>query len=203
MASSSNPTSRSLSWLPDLTSLHVKLWSIIQISHGLLLWLLWLNLDYNWNKLKKNSKEYLSGIFFLVKLLFTGYILFTVFLDPNSSHLIIHPLPYHFVLSFWKQICKQRKQAALLIKDNHNKHTETYMQTHNKKTKIIIFKQRASKTKMLKQKNMRQRVYKNTMESVLCQQLTDGHNTYPYAWLIFPVKLHWKELIFHFEADVN
>lgn len=51
---------------------------------------------------------------------------------------------------------------------------------------------------------MRQKVYRNVIEFVLCWPASPGHGAYPEVWLIYPVRLHWKKLlIFPLPAVIN
>lgn len=61
--------------------------------------------------------------------------------------------------------------------------------------KTVIYKQKTSKTKNA-QRNMRQQFYQITIDILWCWLSAEGHGTYPSLWLICPVKLHRKEIIF-------
>lgn len=39
---------------------------------------------------------------------------------------------------------------------------------------------------------MKQKVYKITVEFVLCWPASPGHQTCPEVWLKYPVRFHWK-----------
>lgn len=44
--------------------------------------------------------------------------------------------------------------------------------------------------------NMRQSIYKNIVEFILCLLSTVGHGSYHEVWSIYAERLHWKELSF-------
>lgn len=49
---------------------------------------------------------------------------------------------------------------------------------------------------MSKQNKMRQNIYKNVIEFILSLSATLGHEACPEIWRIYPVRLHWRKLIF-------
>ena len=55
-------------------------------------------------------------------------------------------------------------------------------------------------TKMPKQSNMRQKVYKNSIEFVFCCPSNVGHVVYPYVWLILPSETLLEKTKFPFAS---
>lgn len=55
---------------------------------------------------------------------------------------------------------------------------------------------------IFKQNPMRLKVYRNTIEIILCCPSTGRHEDYPKSFLIYPLGFQWRKLTFPFKSDV-
>lgn len=99
-----------------------------------------------------------------------------------------HPsnsIPFLFSLGN-KKTNKSKPTIIKLRGKNTNAHTTKINKIHEKtKLKPYYINKRPVRQEMLKQSNMKQKVYKITLEFILCW-------TCPSVSLIYPVRLYWR-----------
>lgn len=115
---------------------------------------------------------------------------FSTFFFLIEKHPLTQPHPFLFSLGNKKTNKSKPTIIKLKGKNTRNAHTTKINKIHEKtKLKPYYINKRPVRQEMLKQSNMKQKVYKITL---LCCPSTTGHGTCPSVSLIYLVRLCWR-----------
>ena len=76
------------------------------------------------------------------------------------------------------------------------------MHSTKTKSKTNYINKSTIKQILPKQSNIRQKVYKNSIEYILYWPISFWQGTYSEVWLVYLVTPHWRKLKFIFQADI-
>ena len=76
------------------------------------------------------------------------------------------------------------------------------MHSTKTKSKTNYINKSTIKQNLPKQSNIRQKVYKNSIEYILYWPISFWHGTYSDVWLVYLITPHWRKLKCMFQADI-